>query len=573
MNALSVHDQLTRAFADALSTALSLPLEEVLPLVKPAEATHGDLSFPTFGLAKTLRKAPAAIASGLAGTLQVPGMSVAAAGPYVNARFESAPFVAAVLQEVRGLNQRYGSGVEGAGKTVVIDYSSPNIAKPIGFHHIRTTVLGHALANLHRHLGYRVEGINYLGDWGKQFGLVAVGFEVFGDASQRHDMGHLVDVYVKANARAEADPAFDEKARAFFRHMEQGDAEALAVWKEFREASLAGFEPLYARLGIRFEHLEGESRYEGRMEQVIAEIARTVGVRESEGALVVDLPYTDNEPPILLKKSDGSTLYATRDLAAAEDRWERFHFERSLYVVARDQALHFAQLFRVLKAIGKPWADRCIHVAFGRIAGMSTRKGEVVLLTDVLDEAHARALDKVRENQAAGRIHTEDAETLAEQVGLGAVVFGDLKNRRNSDYTFDWDEVLSFEGHTGPYLQYAHARSCSLLTKGGGVPEGADPAGLTLPEEEALVRALALFPRAVRGATEAYEPSFVASHLLEVAAAFSRWYTLGNQDRTKRVLVEEDARARAARLALADAVRITLSVGLSLLGIPTPENM
>ncbi len=570
---MSVHDQLTHAFANALSAALGLPPEEVLPLVKPAEAAHGDVSFPTFGLAKTLRKPPAAIASGLAATLQVPGMSIAAAGPYVNARFASAPFVAAVLQEVRGSGLHYGSGTEGAGKTVVIDYSSPNIAKPIGFHHIRTTVLGHALANLHRHLGYRVEGINYLGDWGKQFGLVAVGFEVFGDASRRQDMAHLVDVYVKANARAETDAAFDEKARAFFRRMEQGDAEALKVWKDFREASLAGFEPLYARLGIRFEHLEGESRYEGRMEQVIAEIARTVGVRESDGALVVDLPYADNEPPILLKKSDGSTLYATRDLAAAEDRWERFHFERSLYVVARDQALHFAQVFRVLKAMGKPWAERCVHVAFGRIAGMSTRKGEVVLLTDVLDEAHARALEKVRENQAAGRIHTDDAETLAEQVGLGAVVFGDLKNRRNSDYTFDWDEVLSFEGHTGPYLQYAHARACSLLTKGGGAPAAADTAALTLPEEEALVRTLALFPRAVRGATEAYEPSFVASHLLEVAAAFSRWYTLGNQDRSKRVLVEEDARTRAARLALADAVRITLSVGLALLGIPTPENM
>jgi arginyl-tRNA synthetase len=500
-------------------------------------------------------------------------MVVRATGPYVNARFESSPFVAAVLEEVRSSKERYASTDEGAGKTAVIDYSSPNIAKPIGFHHIRTTVLGHALANLHRHLGFRVEGINYLGDWGKQFGLVAVGFELFGDTARRQDMAHLVDIYVKANARAEADPAFDEKARGFFRRMEQGDKDALRLWTEFREASLVGFRPLYARLGIAFEHIEGESRYEGRMDKVIEEIARTVGVRESDGALVVDLPYAENEPPVLLKKTDGSTLYVTRDLAAAEDRWERFHFDRSLYVVARDQAFHFAQLFRVLKAMGKPWADRCVHVAFGRIAGMSTRKGEVVLLSDVLDEAHDRALEKVRENQAAGRIHTDDVETLAEQVGLGAVLFGDLKNRRNSDYTFNWDEVLSFEGHTGPYLQYAHARACSLLARGGSVPAEFDTSALTLPEEEALVRAVALFPRAVRGALEGYEPSFVASHLLEVAAAFSRWYTLGNQDRTKRVLTEDDPRARAARLALADAVRITLHVGLSLLGIPTPENM
>jgi arginyl-tRNA synthetase len=573
---LSVHERLTQAFASAIATALALPLEQVLPLVKPAEAAHGDLSFPTFGLAKTLRKAPAAIAAELSAKLSssIEGaMSVSAVGPYVNARFESSAFMAAVLAEVRASKESYGGGTEGAGKTIVIDYSSPNIAKPIGFHHIRTTVLGHALANLHRHLGFTVEGINYLGDWGKQFGLVAAGFEVFGDAARRRDMGHLVDVYVKANARAEAEPAFDEKARAFFRRMEQGEQDALALWSEFRETSLAGFRPLYARLGIRFEHIEGESRYEGRMDQVIAEIARTVGVRESDGALVVDLPYAENEPPILLKKSDGSTLYATRDLAAAEDRWERFHFDRSLYVVARDQSLHFAQVFRVLKAMGKPWADRCLHVAFGRIAGMSTRRGEVVLLSDVLDEARDRALEKVRENQAAGRIHTDDVETLAEQVGLGAVLFGDLKNRRNSDYTFDWDEVLSFEGHTGPYLQYAHARACSVLSRGGGAPEAFDSAALGLPEEEALLRAVALFPRAVRMGAEAYEPSFVAGHLLEVAAAFSRWYTLGNQDRTKRVLTEDDARVRAARLALTDAVRITLRVGLSLLGLPTPEKM
>jgi arginyl-tRNA synthetase len=570
---VSVQEKLTQAFARGIADAVGLPFEQVLPLVKPAEPAHGDVSFPTFALAKTLRKAPPAIAAELAGKLQVAGMQVAAAGPYVNARFEMAAFIAAVVDEVRSQPERYASGRQGEGKTVVIDYSSPNIAKPIGFHHIRTTVLGHALANIHRHLGFRVEGINYLGDWGKQFGLVAVGFEVFGDASRRQEMAHLVEVYVKANARAETDPTFDARAKDFFRRMEMGDQEALGLWNDFRQASLAGFEPLYARLGIRFEHIEGESRYEGRMEQVIEEIARTIGVRESEGALVVDLPYAENEPPILLKKTDGSTLYITRDLAAAEDRWKRFHFEQSLYVVARDQAFHFAQLFRVLKAMGKPWADRCLHVAFGRIAGMSTRKGEVVLLTDVLDEARDRALEKVRGNQAEGRIHTNDVETLAEQVGLGAVLFGDLKNRRNSDYTFDWDEVLSFEGHTGPYLQYAHARACSLLSRGGGVPGDVDTSALTLPEEEALVRSVALLPRAVHGAADAYEPSFIASHLLEVAAAFSRWYTLGNQDRSKRVLTEDDSRTRAARLALTDAVRITLRVGLSLLGIPTPENM
>jgi len=570
---LSVHDQLSRSFAEGIARALGLPVEEVLALVKPADPAHGDLAFPTFSLARTLRRAPPAIAADLASRVALAGMTLAAAGPYVNARFQPLPFAAQVLAEIRSAGPSYASDRSGAGRTVVIDYSSPNIAKPIAYHHIRTTVLGHALANLYRHLGWRVEGINYLGDWGKQFGLVAVGFAAFGDPARRGDMAHLVDVYVKANQRAEADPAFDAQARDFFRRMEEGDDEALRVWKEFRDTSLAGFEPIYQRLGIRFEHVEGESRYQGRMEKVIEEIARTVGVKESEGALVVDLPYGENEPPILLKKSDGTTLYVTRDLAAAEDRFERFHFDRSLYVVARDQALHFAQVFRVLEAMGKPWAARCQHVAFGRISGMSTRKGQLVLLTDVLDEARARALDKVLENQASGRIHSDDPETLAEQVGLGAIVFADLRNRRNTDYTFDWEEVLSFEGHTGPYLQYAHARACSLLVRAGETPAEVDASALVLPEEQVLLRTLALFPRAVRSALEADEPSFVATHLLEVASAFSRFYTLGNQDRSKRVLVEDDARTRGARLALADAVRIVLRVGLALLGIPTPENM
>jgi arginyl-tRNA synthetase len=568
-----VHDRLLDAFASALASATGQPLEAVRGQVKTAEAEHGDLAFATFPLAKTLRKAPPAIAAELVRNLTIPGLEVSAAGPYLNARFLAAPFTQELLAEVSQAGVGYGSTDAGAGKTVVIDYSSPNIAKPIGFHHIRTTLIGHSLANLYRSQGWRVEGINYLGDWGKQFGLVAVGLREYGDPARQADMAHLVEVYVRANARAEADPAFDEQARAFFRRMEEGDPAALALWKELRETSLRGFLNIYERLGIRFEHIDGESRYQGRMEAVIEEIARTVGVRHSEGALVVDLPYAEGEPPVLLKKADGSTLYATRDLAAAEDRWERFHFDRSLYVVARDQALHFAQVFRVLRAMGKPWADLCLHVAFGRIAGMATRVGKVVLLSDVLDEARSRALEKVRENQAGGRIHTDDPERLAEQVGLGAVVFGDLKNRRNTDYTFDWDEVLEFDGHTGPYLQYAHARACNLLKRGGGLPQTYDPGRLSLPEEQQLLRGLALFPGQVRAAVEQDEPSFVARHLLEVATRFSRWYTLGNQDRDKRVIHDEDASLTAARLALADAVRIVLATGLQLLGMATPESM
>ncbi|MBM4380918.1 MAG: arginine--tRNA ligase [Deltaproteobacteria bacterium] len=568
-------DTYRAAFVAALAQSLSLPVTEVDPQVKPAEPAHGDFTFPTFPLARAQKKAPPAIAQGLAAQTKVEGLQVVAAGPYVNARLLPQPFTGQVLAQVRAQGPRYGGSDAGRGRAVAIDYSSPNIAKPIGFHHIRTTFLGHAIANLYRANGWRVEGINYLGDWGKQFGLVAVGFQEYGDPGRRKEMGHLVEVYVRANKRAGEEPAFDARARDFFRQMEAGDPQALGLWREFRDTSLDGFKKVYERLGIHFEHYDGESLYQEQMDAVIDEVSRTVGVKVSDGALVVDMPPKDNEPPVLLKKSDGSTLYATRDLAAAKDRYERFHFDLSLYVVAQDQALHFRQVFEVLERMGLPWAKRLVHVNFGRIHGMSTRKGQVVMLTDVLDEARARALEKVQANLAAGKMETADPEKLAEQIGLGAIVFGDLKNRRTTDYTFDWDEVLEFDGHTGPYLQYAHARACNILRKGGGAPSGWDAGLLVLPEEQALVREVARLPGAVQAALAENEPSVVARLLLDVAAAFSRWYTLGNQDRDKRVLVEGEAHAdvRAARLALVDAVRNTLSSGLALLGISAPENM
>ncbi|WNG16742.1 arginine--tRNA ligase [Cystobacter fuscus] len=570
---ISAYSHYRAAFVEALAQSLGVPASELDAQVKPADPAHGDLSFPTFPLAKAQKKAPPAIAAGLAQNLKVPGLEITAAGPYVNARFSLMPFTAEVIDAARTQGTRYGGGDSGVGKTVVMDYSSPNIAKPIAFHHIRSTVIGHAVANLHRALGYRFEGINYLGDWGKQFGLVAVGFQEYGDPAKRQDMAHLVKVYVQANQRAEKEPAFDERARDFFRRMEAKDAEALALWKEFRETSIRDFLRIYARLGIRFEHIEGESFYQDKMEPVIEELSRTVGVKQSEGALIVDLPYEENEPPVLLKKNDGSTLYATRDLAAAIDRHERFHFDKSLYVVATDQSLHFRQVFRVLKAMGRDFVDRMVHVNFGRVHGMSTRQGNVVLLTDVLDEARTRALALVKNNIEEGKIQTDDPEALAEQIGLGAIFFGDLKNRRATDYTFDWDEILNFTGHTGAYLQYAHARACNILRKGGGAPTTYDASRLTLPEEQAVLRAIARLPVVVQEAADQQEPSFVARWLLDLAAEFSRYYTLGNQDRGKRVLLEGDEPLKQARLALTDATRAALAAGLTLLGIATPENM
>ncbi len=568
----SVYHRYRTAFIEAIAARLGASAQDISGQVKEAEPVHGDLSFPTFSLAKSQKKAPAAIASSLATGLSVPGLQIQAQGPYLNARFLPMPFFQEVLEQARTLGAAFGSGDSQRGKTVVIDYSSPNIAKPIAFHHIRSTVIGHCLSNLYASQGARVEGINYLGDWGKQFGLVAVGFSEYGDPARKHHMAHLVDVYVKANARAEKDPTFDEQARRFFRRMEQKDAEALRLWKELRETSLDDFKKIYQRLGIQFTHYEGESRYQDRMDAVIDEIARTVGVKESEGALIVDMDYAENEPPVLLRKNDGSSLYATRDLAAAIDRYERFHFDQALYVVSTDQSLYFRQLFKVLERMGKPWAKGLVHVGFGRVHGMSTRKGQIVLLDDVLNEAKNLALEKVLENQSAGKIQTDQPELLAEQVAIGAVVFGDLKNRRLTDYTFNWEEVLSFEGHTGPYLQYAHARACNILLKGGGAPTHFDAGLLVLPEEQALVRSVARLPVAVEEALEHNEPSTLARYLLELGAAFSHWYTAGNQDREKRALVSDPA-LRDARLALTDSVRIALAAGLELLGIPVPEKM
>ena len=565
-------------FVQALADRFKVVALDIDRLVKNADPVHGDFTFPTFALAKTLRKAPLQVAADAAASLRVSGISITSVGPYINAKLDPLPFTREVIDAIRFAGSAYGSSKMGVGKTIVIDYSSPNIAKPIAFHHIRSTMIGHSLANLYRSQGYRVEGINYLGDWGKQFGLVAVGLEQFGDASRRTQMAHLVEVYVKANALAETDLAFDERARAFFKKMEQQDHEALALWEELRTISLREFQVIYQRLGIQFQHYEGESRYQNSMEQVIVEVQNSIGTKESEGAVIVDLPYADNESPILLKKSDGSTLYATRDLAAAVDRYDRFHFFKSLYVVATDQTLHFKQVFSVLEKMGKAWSSDCLHINFGRVHGMSTRKGQLVLLNDVLDEAKNRAKEKIEENQKLQRLHTEDVEKLAEQVGLGAIIFGDLKNRRSSDYTFNWDEVLSFEGRSGPYLQYAHARACNLLRRGGrqnGLPgdSGYDASLLQLPEEQHLIRRIAALPDALEAALGDHEPSYLADLLIDVATAFSQWYTMGNQDREKRILREEAADLTLARLHLVDAVRLTLAGGLALLGMPAPDSM
>lgn len=646
------------ALASAVATSQGLSDDvraELVGLIREPEPEHGDLALPCFRIAKAARQRPDEVARALAENLaEDPNWAeVHAAGPYLNVRLSPAALAQAVVPAAQ--KATYGTSEHGAGRTVVLDFSSPNIAKPLGFHHVRSTAIGAALARLHQAEGWNVVAINYLGDWGKQFGLLATGFMRHGDPARRDDAKHLVEVYVKANQEADAaglraviarpdaaraqlaalaearaaaapedpkarkkheksiaslerklrserglppdaDPladadawlagleaeaeaararlpeaeAKDAEARAFLRRMESGDEEALAVWRAFRETSIRDFERVYARMGIAFTSIEGEARYQDVLESTVERVREKPGTRPSEGAEIVDLPYKEGEPPVLLKTRDGTTLYVTRDIAAARDRFDRFEFDRSLYVVAADQSLHFEQLFRTLEAMGHDWTARCHHVPFGRIHGMSTRRGNIVFLDEVLDESVAKARAICEASDKIDRAHLDET---VEAIGVGAIVFGDLQNLRQTDYTFDWDDVLSFDGHTGPYVQFSHARACSILRRANGAPKPADLSRLQLEEERTLLRALARYPDVVHDACEAFEPSYLTRYLLEVARATASYLTAGNRDRSMRVLVDGDDALRDARLALVDAVRNVLASGLAILGLQAPEAM
>ncbi len=566
-----------RAAAAAAGEALGVDPSE-LPVTTPPRPEMGDYAVGTFPAARALGQPPPALAAKVAGAFRpTPLLAEArAAGPFINFRADRAALYRHVFRTALAEGASPIAAAVGAGKTVCSDFSSPYIAKHLAYHHIRGTTMGHALGNMYRALGYRVIGINHLGDWGTTHGQLIAAYKKWG-APEPLDISALNHLYVKFNQEMEADPSLADEGRAWFAKLEQGDPEARAIWQRFRDVSWSEFEEVYRELGIEYQEVKGESEFEADIPQVLALLDQLGLTAVSEGALVVPLDDL-NVPPLLLRKQDGATLYATRDLAAAMYRMRAYDFDRSLYVVDRGQSLHFKQLFAVLARMGFDWAARCVHVSFGvvRIGGKKTRSraGSIVLLKDVLREATDRSRDRVREENP--EMDAAALERTARAVGIGAVVFANLVSQREKDVDFEWEDVLSTKGDSGPYVQYAHARCSSVLAKAGvsSVAELAesDPAALTSDLEWALARGLTEYADAVVKATESNEPHFVSRYLLDLCATYSRWYTAGNTDTALRVLVDEPA-TRQARLALLAATRRVLADGLALLGLEAPDAM
>lgn len=570
-------------FSDGIRAALArhtgLALEE-LKLERPRDAALGDLAFPCFGLARARKLAPPAIAAELAAKLasEIADVEISAAGPYLNFRIARPALAAELFARIAEAGAGWGGSTRGAGKTVVIDYSSPNIAKPMHVGHLRSTILGAALMRLFEAQGYRTVGVNHIGDWGSQFGGLVVAIRRWrGEVDLERDaVRGLLDLYQRSKAAAEADPAFAEEARAAWRELESGrEGEVRELWRWVTQVSLAAFARTYARLGIRHDLVRGESHYEPMLEATVQRIRSADVTEESEGALIVALGTVDKglkEAPCLLRQRDGTTLYATRDLAAAFSRWEEFAFERCLYVVGAEQKLHFRQLKAVLQRLGLPWEPRVEHVDFGLLLGpgrvkLASRKGTVLILDELLDEvvAEARAVIEQKNPELEGK------ERVAEQVGIGALVFNDLKRERVKDVLFDKAEILSFEGDTGPYVQFTHARLASILRKAQAARDAGLSAAPDLTQLEsagAILVQVGRLPDVVASAADRAEPSELAQYLLGLAREVSAW--LSSPD--NKVLGAEP-RLGAARLALVRAAKITLANGLRLLGVNAPEEM
>ena len=560
------------AIANCLKEKIEdLTLEEIVALIEvPPNKEMGDFAFPCFRLAKVFRKAPNMIAADLAESIEAKDeiSKVMPLGGYVNFFVNKSQLAENVIKDVLTKKENYGHSDLGQGKAVVIDFSSPNIAKPFHIGHIRTTVIGNALYKIYDSQGYNVVRVNHLGDYGTQFGKLIVAFKLWGskEAVEANPIPELLKLYIQFHDEAEKKPEMEDEARAWFTKLENGDEEAKALWQWFRDESLKEFARVYDLLDIEFDSYAGESFYSDKMDTVIEQIKEKGLLQESQGTNVVDLEEY-NMPPALITKNDGSTLYMTRDLAAAIYRKNTYDFDKCIYVVGSQQALHFQQLFKVLELMGFEWSKDLIHVPFGMVAleegTMSTRKGRVVFLEDVLKQA----IEKTKETVLSKNLNAKNVDEISKQVGVGAVVFQELSNSRVKDYTFSWERTLSFEGETGPYVQYTHARCCAVLRKANEeVTTDINYDLLSDGDAAEVLKVIGSFNKSILSAMRRNEPHIVTRFVLDLAQAFNKFY------HDNPILVE-DEELRKARLALVAATRQTLENGLGILGMHAPERM
>lgn len=543
--------------------------EEISDLIEiPPNSEMGDYAFPVFKLAKTFRKSPNLIAEDLAQKeFQNENIKkIANVGPYVNFFVNNSKLIESVLTEA--IKDDFGSSHIGVGKNVVLDFSSTNIAKPFHIGHLRSTVIGNAIRNIMKHQGFNTTGVNYIGDYGTQFGMMISAYLKWGDENKINadPIKELLNLYVKYNKVAKEDEAYMDEARDWFDKLEKKDPTAVKLWSWFREISLKEFQRVYDLLGVKFDNFNGESFHSQFIADALEAIDKKNLLEESDGAMIINLD-DENLPPVLIKKSNGSSTYLTRDIATAMYRKKTYDFYKNVYVVASQQKLHFEQLRAVLKKMGFDWWNDCEHVSFGMVSmkdgSMKTREGKVIFLEDVLN----RAIDKTKSIIEERNPNLENKEEVAKQVGVGAVIFQDLFNNRIKDYTFDWDQVLNFDGETGPYTQYTFARSCSILDKGEFKLKDNSKFDLLVDDTEIdIVKHLSKFEEVLLNATEKYEPSFLTRYTVELAKLFNKFYA------NCPINTAEDE-LKYQRLYLTYSVNKCLKLSLSLLGIESPVRM
>ena len=538
----------------------------------PPDEKMGDLAFPCFPLARVLRKAPPLIAKDMAEKFADDPVldKCEAAGGYLNFFLDRAEFIKGTVTGVRNAGENWGKSQEGEGKTVLVEYSSPNIAKPFHIGHLFSTAVGNSLARIYKHLGYHVESLNHLGDWGTQFGKLISAYKRWGDpeAIEKDPINELLKIYVRFHQEAEKNPELEDEAREYFKKLEDGDEETTKLWSYFRELSLVEFKRVYDMLGVAFDSYNGEAFYSDKMDEVV-DILRDKGLLvESQGAQVVDLSDV-NMPPCIILKSDGATIYATRDIAAALYRHRTYDFYKNIYVVGIPQSLHFKQIFEVMKRAGWEWSKGCEHVGFGLVKlpgkNMSTINGDVVFLEDVLNESIEKTKAIIEENNHG----IEDVDGVAKKIGIGAILYTFLKNSREKDIIFSWESMLDFEGESAPYCQYGYARGRSILRRAEGIDySDADFSLNTSDDAYRLAKQLDSFDAAVELAAQKNEPFYINRYVTELVKDFNKFYN------TNPIMKDDvDMETKKARLAMVDASCTVIKAALGLLGIETVESM